>query len=292
MDEAEIKQLPVRLDKQLASNFPGISRGVLQTLIKNGKATVNGAVVRDPSKKVSVADEIIIDDSELKKDLPLIELDVLYEDKDCVVINKFVGLLTHSKGALNQEATVASWLAARSRNTGKTNRDGIVHRLDRATSGVMICAKSEDSMKWLQKQFSTRKVKKTYMAVIEERIDPKEAVIDMPIERNPKRPQTFRVGVQGKSAQTSYSTEQYIEMPGRNFSLLKLVPTTGRTHQLRVHLKHLKHPIVGDEFYGGLAADRLYLHALSLEVTLPSKKRMTFSAKLPAAFSEPKVAEL
>jgi 23S rRNA pseudouridine1911/1915/1917 synthase len=161
------------------------------------------------------------------------------------------------------------------------NRAGIVHRLDRATSGVMICAKTETALKQLQKQFSERKTKKTYIAIIAGRLANPEAIIDMPIERNPKQPQTFRVGRQGKPAITQYKTLKVSD----NYSLVELKPTTGRTHQLRVHLKHLGHPIVGDNLYGGMPADRLYLHALSLEITLPNRQRVTLKAPLPNAFS-------
>ncbi|HVI60578.1 MAG TPA: pseudouridine synthase, partial [Candidatus Saccharimonadales bacterium] len=107
-------------------------------------------------------------------------------------------------------------------------------------------------------------------------------VIDMPIERNPRKPQTFRVGANGKPSQTAYKVLKYSD----KFSLLELTPATGRTHQLRVHLQHLGQPIVGDTLYGGPAADRLYLHAASLELTLPSKQRQTFQAATPAGFEE------
>jgi 23S rRNA pseudouridine1911/1915/1917 synthase len=278
-----------RLDKILASRHPEISRSALQSLIKTGEVSVDGQIINRPDKKVSFDAVIDVNQKELLAKAPKIELPVLYEDDDCVVINKSKGVLSHSKGAFNPEATVATWLSDYLANDGVSNRDGIVHRLDRDTSGVMICAKNEASLKWLQKQFSTRKVKKTYLALVEGEIDPEEAIIDMPIERNPKRPQTFRVGANGKHAETAYKTEQYIEMPKCLLSLVKLIPKTGRTHQLRVHLKHLKRPIVGDKLYGGLPADRLYLHALSLELTLPNKKQMTFSAGLPKEFDNPKL---
>jgi RluA family pseudouridine synthase len=187
--------------------------------------------------------------------------------------------LTHSKGAFNPEPTVASWLGSRlSGMNGE--RAGIVHRLDRATSGVMICAKTPEALSWLQKQFSMRKVKKTYVAVVEGDLALPEAIIDMPIERNPKKPQTFRVGSNGKPAVTAYKVLQ--TSTGR--SLIELRPTTGRTHQLRVHLAHIKHPVVGDTFYRGVNADRLLLHALSLEITLPNRQRKIFTAPLPAEF--------
>src|SRR5207244_244928 len=117
----------------------------------------------------------------------------------------------------------------------------------------------------LQKQFSQRRTKKTYMAIINGQMDQPEAIIDMPIERNPKAPATFRVGRQGKDSETTYKTLEVTD----TYSLLELKPTTGRTHQLRVHLKHFNHPIVGDAMYGGEPAERLFLHAHELEITLP-----------------------
>jgi 23S rRNA pseudouridine1911/1915/1917 synthase len=214
----------------------------------------------------------------------------LYEDDDCVVINKPVGALTHSKGAFNPEATVASWLRKRiasgaweATTDGAGNaRAGIVHRLDRATSGVMICAKTPEALSKLQKQFSLRKAKKQYVAVVQGHLAEKHAVIDMPIERNPKKPQTFRVGINGKSAITEYE----IQKESEHYSIVELAPQTGRTHQLRVHLNQLGHPILGDELYGGKPAERMFLHAHSLEITIPSSERMTFTAPVPPAFKQ------
>lgn len=160
------------------------------------------------------------------------------------------------------------------------NRAGIVHRLDRATSGVMIVAKTPAALSWLQKQFSQRKAKKTYLAIVAGTMREQEAVIDMPIERNPKAPATFRVGANGKHALTHYRVLQ----TGNSYSLLELKPETGRTHQLRVHLQQLGHPIVGDTLYGGKTAERLFLHAHQLEITLPNRERKTFASPMPDIF--------
>jgi 23S rRNA pseudouridine1911/1915/1917 synthase len=144
----------------------------------------------------------------------------------------------------------------------------------------MICAKNPEAYSWLQKQFSQRKVKKTYIALINGELNPREAIIDMPIERNPRAPATFRVGANGKQALTHYA----ILRVAQKFSLIELKPETGRTHQLRVHLKKLNHPIVGDMLYGGEKANRLYLHAHKLELHLLNKKPATFVSKLPSEF--------
>ena len=272
-----------RLDQKVVELIPELSRGFAARLVEDGKVTVNGAVQAKPGYKLRDADEVTVDyDVSQLGQIPDIDLPVLYEDDDCVVIYKPVGVLSHSKGAFNPEATVATWL--RSRLKGLSGeRGGIVHRLDRATSGVMICAKTPDALSWLQKQFATRNVKKTYAAVVAGRMAPEEAIIDMPIERNPKAPATFRVGPQGKYAKTAYQTVA----TNAKYSLLELKPETGRTHQLRVHLNHFHHPIVGDPLYGGEPADRLYLHAHRLEVTIPQgHERKVFEAPIPPEFAK------
>jgi 23S rRNA pseudouridine1911/1915/1917 synthase len=282
-----------RLDQYVVrqfQTFPEMSRATASKLIEEGKVTVGGEAVLKPGYKLRKGDDIIIAyDHAAAKVIPEIELEILYEDTDCVVINKPVGVLTHSKGQFNPEGTVGSWLRGRlaadlleTEEERSNQRAGIVHRLDRATSGVMICAKNKSSLSWLQKQFAQRRTKKTYNAVICGQLKVPAAVIDMPIERNPKKPQTFRVGVAGKPSVTEYQTLE----TANEHSLLELKPTTGRTHQLRVHLSHLGHPIVGDVFYGGEPADRLYLHAASLEITLPNRERTVFSVPMPESFNE------
>jgi 23S rRNA-/tRNA-specific pseudouridylate synthase len=146
----------------------------------------------------------------------------------------------------------------------------------------MICAKTPEALKWLQKQFAQRRTKKTYYAVVNGVLKEPEAIIDMPVERNPKAPATFRVGVNGKSAVTNY---RVVDSDGAH-SLVELNPETGRTHQLRVHLSHIGHSIVGDPMYGGEPADRMMLHAWKLELTLPNRNRRTFSAVVPKVFKE------
>ena len=271
-----------RLDQYVVGQLPEISRAFAEKLIARGQVLVNGVAQFKSGYRLRESDKVVIDyDSLAVTVIPEISLPVIYEDKSCVVIDKPTGVLSHSKGAFNPEATVATWLSGQVKDmTGE--RAGIVHRLDRATSGVMICAKTPEALAWLQKQFSGRNVKKTYLAVISGTPKQPEAIIDMPIERNPKKPQTFRVGSNGKSATTAYKVLQ----SSNNLSLLELKPATGRTHQLRVHLSHLGHPILGDTLYGGQTADRLFLHALSLELTLPNKQRQTFEAPEPPAFKE------
>lgn len=268
-----------RLDQKVVELIPQLSRAFGIKLIADGRVTVNGTVQTKAGFKLRDGDNVKVDYDIIElEQIPEIELPVIYEDDDCVVIDKPLGLLTHSKGMFNPEATVETWLRGRTKMTGA--RAGIVHRLDRATSGVMICAKTPEALSWLQKQFAQRRTKKTYVAIINGVMEPREAIIDMPIERNPKAPATFRVGRQGKDSLTAYKT---IEITDK-YSLVELKPETGRTHQLRVHLNHLKHPIVGDVMYGGEVAERLFLHAKELEITLPNRERMTFRSAVPKSF--------
>lgn len=287
-----------RLDQKVIELVPELSRTAATKLIDEGKVTVNGRVVQKSGLKLREGDIVAVDfNVEELKEIPAIKLKVVYEDDDCVVVIKPIGVLTHSKGDFNPEATVETWLQSHLSSTVAKTKDaepqsadylawrngpraGIVHRLDRATSGVMICAKTPEALKWLQKQFAQRKTKKTYFAVVGGALKQPEAIIDMPIERNPKAPATFRVGAKGKVAQTAYKVVDANE----KYSLLELKPVTGRTHQLRVHLNHLGHPIVGDYMYDGEKNDRLMLHAYSLELTLPNRHRMTFHAPIPKEF--------
>lgn len=271
-----------RLDIYVARQLPKLSRSASATLITRGKVTVNGELVIKAGYKLRSTDTVSIDyapaSTSSQADL---KMPILYEDKNCLVVDKPAGVLTHSKGAFNPEPAVATWLAKRAPEmTGE--RAGIVHRLDRATSGVMICAKTPQALSWLQKQFSLRKVKKVYTAVVKGAPAEQSAIIDMPIERNPRKPQTFRVGANGKSATTEYK----LLASGNGYSMLELRPTTGRTHQLRVHLHKIGHPIVGDELYDGPKGQRLYLHATELEITLPDKVRKIFKSSVPSSFKE------
>ncbi len=281
MSEPEPAQAE-RLDQHVVRKLLKLSRSAATQLIAEGKVSINGKKATKSSQKVHPGDVVVVDrDYSKPPQIPIINLPVIYEDKNCVVINKPAGVLTHSKGEFNPEPTVATWLESRAKGMSG-ERAGIVHRLDRATSGVMICAKTPEALQWLQKQFSERRVKKTYVAIVKGLPGKTEAVIDMPIERNPRKPQTFRVGVNGKSAETAYK----VLKSGNGYSLLELKPTTGRTHQLRVHLHKIGYPIIGDTLYDGLPAARLFLHATRLELTLPNKVRETFKAPVPNEFQD------
>lgn len=328
----------MRLDAYLAKEHPEHSRATWAKCIKAGFVTVNG-------KKISGSDPVT-DKDKIDIDLPNLEvkpldLPVIYEDENVIVIDKPVGVLTHSKGALNDEFTVSDFIRNRvetfgsdprvgpeddrgelkkgkraerlglasaklgsadrsMRKTGglsHASRFGIVHRLDRATSGVIIGAKNDETLKKLQRQFSDRKVKKTYLAVVERSpkvagLDSrlrgndtggKEFRIDLPIARNPKAPSQFRVDSKGKSAITDVKV---LKTYKNGQALLELKPQTGRTHQLRVHLSYIGSPIVGDSVYGDGGEDRMMLHAKELEITIPNGDRKVFIAKTPEEFDE------
>jgi 23S rRNA pseudouridine1911/1915/1917 synthase len=271
-----------RLDVFVVTAMPRLSRAFVHKLCGQGKVHVGGEPAK-PGYKIRYGDVIEVDYDIAELDvIPSIDLPVIYEDDDCVVINKPAGVLTHTQGAFNPEPTVASFLRDKVADM-EGERAGIVHRLDRATSGVIIGAKNTKALSALQKQFAQRKTKKTYRAIVKGHLAQEEAIIDMPIERNPRAPATFRVGANGKSAATHYKVLQ----TSPTASLIELTPETGRTHQLRVHLAHIGHPIIGDPLYGsGQHGDRLYLHALSLELTLPNRERKTFTAPLPPEFEE------
>lgn len=275
----------IRADIFVAQAFPEYSRSSLTGLFDKGKVTINGKQAK-AGQKLKPGDEIQVDATNLFKQPEKIDLPVLYEDDSVIVINKPADVLTHSKGAINSEPTVASFIKDKVVDKNLAgNRAGIVHRLDRATSGVIICAKTKLALDWLQKQFSQRKTTKTYEAIVEGTPKEIEAVIDAPIGRNPKHPQTFKIMTSGKPAQTGYEVVKSFNKAGKKYSRLLLTPTTGRTHQLRVHLAYINNPIVGDRIYGK-EDKHMLLHAKSLRVSLPSGKQETFTAPTPGYFKD------
>ena len=270
-----------RLDVHLSTAFdPSISRSLWQKYIKAGYVSVNQRVVTTPKFEIDETDEIAVrlpEQEQVSAELP-----VLYEDDDVMVVNKPSGLLTHAKGGLSTEPTVAEIIRPKTSFASDTDRPGIVHRLDRDTSGVLIIANTADAATHLQRQFAQRTAKKTYLAVTDGVPKLAAAKIDLPIGRNPSAPSTFRVDPNGKPAQTTYR----VLTVTKNQALIELKPTTGRTHQLRVHMAHLNTPILGDRVYSKPNASRLMLHAHQLEITLPSGERKTFEAAIPSSLTE------
>lgn len=258
-----------RLDHLLVEQHPEYNRSSLQTFIKSGFVTVDGIAVTKPNSKFGANAKIELNVPSTAKLPP--RPPVIYEDEHVLVLNKPAGLLSMAKGEYCPEPTLEDYGL-------------LVHRLDRDTSGVVILAKDPATQKMLRKQFQDRKTHKTYYAVIEGHPKLSEAMIDLPIARNLKRPTTFQVDQNGKASQTYYKVIQQND----KYSLVELKPTTGRTHQLRVHLKYLGAPIVGDVVYG-TPDQRLFLHAKDLEITIPGTdggERKIFTADLPPEFAE------
>ena len=190
-----------RLDSLLAKRYPETSRSTWQKYIKSGNVSVNGTPAKSASQLVTEADEIAVNLPEAT-DYSDKELPLLYLDDNVIVVNKPAGVLTHSKGALNDEFTVADFFHRYTTVGLETNRPGIVHRLDRDTSGVIIGARTPEAFELLKKQFSQHLAKKTYLAIVDGAPQPLTAKIDIPIGRNPSAPSTFRPDPNGKPAQT------------------------------------------------------------------------------------------
>lgn len=276
---AKLQKTTKRLDTYLYEHYKEISRSRWQKYIKDSRVSINGKTITTPSYEID--DKAIIDiklpeEKKFEKE----KLDILYLDDNVIVINKPAGILTHAKGAESDEFTVADFFKRYSTYALDTNRAGIVHRLDRDTSGVIIGARNNETANLLKKQFAKRLTKKTYIAITTSIPKLEKARIDLPIARNPKKPATFKVSSNGKVAITDYK----VLKTNKNYALIELMPKTGRTHQLRVHLNYINCPILGDKVYGAKKADRMYLHAEKLEITIPNKGRMTFEAKLPKEF--------
>ena len=267
---AEGEQAPekVRLDILMKEIYKSYNRSTLQKFIESGFVTVDGEMCLKSNAKFERGVKLDSKVPEVMKNADLVP-EVIYEDGNVLVVNKPAGLLSEAKGEYCPEKTLADY--------------GLVaHRLDRDTSGVMILAKSEKVQTFLKKQFQNRTVHKTYYAIVPGLLKLDEARIDLPLQRDMKRPTTFRVDPNGKECETFY---RVVKTNGE-LSLVELKPTTGRTHQLRVHMKYLGHPIAGDTVYGGMPANRLYLHAESLEITLPGGIRKVFEAPLPKEFEQ------
>jgi len=270
----------VRVDKHLANLFPEYSRSALAKLFTIKLIKLKGEPI-EAGYKLRPGAVVEYDLGPLQEKPEVIPLPIIYEDDNVLVVDKPAGIISHARGKFWQEASVASFI--RDRISGMTGeRGGIVHRLDRATSGVMICAKNEETLKYLQKQFHDRKVQKTYVAVIDHAPKEPKAIIEAPIGRNPNDPKTFHVTQDGKYAETMYEVID----EKKQWITIRLHPKTGRTHQLRVHMQYVNSPIIGDHLYKGLEYERLMLHAHTLEITLPGNVSKVFTATIPEEFNK------
>jgi 23S rRNA pseudouridine1911/1915/1917 synthase len=286
----ELAGAGMRLDQFLAGATPGLSRARIQGLIKAGHVTLNGLAAK-ASARLRVGDAIT-----LSKPPPVatesvaeeIALDVLFEDDDLIVINKPAGLVVHP-AAGHWSGTLVNALLHHCRalsGIGGEQRPGIVHRLDKETSGCLVAAKNDMAHQALAQQFAGREVTKIYLALAAGRFTRKSGVIEAPIGRHPaqrKKMMALPAG-RGRASKTSYRVLR--ELPAG--ALVECTLHTGRTHQIRVHLKHLGHPVLGDEVYGRRAGfHRHMLHAWRLGFAHPrTAERLNFESPIPPDFVE------
>ena len=287
-----IKDDGARLDKAIAELDSDISRMMIQKLIQEDKITVNGKKEK-ASYKVKINDKIDIEfdepkESKLKPEE--IPLDVIYEDSDIIIINKEKGMVVHP-GNGNPDGTLANAIMARCKDSlsgiGGEIRPGIVHRIDKDTSGIIIVAKNDKAHIDISEQIKQHKTKKTYLALVRGIVKENEATINMPIGRSQKDRKKMAVDKKGKEAITHFKVLKRF----KENTLLEVVIETGRTHQIRVHLSYIGYPIVGDYTYSNgknkFGVEGQMLHAYKIKFKHPSTdKEVEFKAELPKYFSD------
>lgn len=285
-----------RLDSYIASKNLELSRSMIKKLLEDGKITVNGEITK-ASYKVQLNDKIEIDiekPKEVKLEAQEIPLDVIYEDNDILVVNKQKGLVVHP-GNGNLDGTLANAVMAHCKDSlsgiGGELRPGIVHRLDKDTSGLLIIAKNDKAHIKMSEQIKDRKVKKTYIALVRGIISENEATINMPIGRSTKDRKKMAVTKNGKEAITHFKVLNRFTTNKASYTLLEVKIDTGRTHQIRVHMAEIGHPVIGDTVYSNgkneFGVVGQCLHAKKLEFTHPiTEKEMNLEAPLPQYFEK------
>lgn len=217
---------------------------------------------------------------------------IIYEDATLLALDKPAGWIVNEAATTKKQPVLQSWLSKRDFPLAKSReeRSGIVHRLDKETSGVILVAKTKSAFESLQKQFKERKVKKTYLALLHGALNEKVGDIEVPVGRLPWRRDRFGVLAGGRSSKSSFEVLAEYQKDGERFSLVEVTPQTGRTHQVRIHFKYLGHPVVSDEFYAGRKTSRgdrkwcprLFLHASAIEFFHPERgQKVKFSSGLP-----------
>lgn len=278
-----------RLDKFLVRCMPDFSRARLQSLIKDGRVTVSGAVVTKTGYDVEPGSQVVV---ELPPPQPVgivaeeIPLDVIFESADVLVVNKPAGMVVHPAAGHSQGTLVNATLAHAPdmEGVGGEQRPGIVHRLDKNTSGIILIAKNDHALRWLQDQFRLRNVRKVYIALTDGHPPTPTGRVEAAIGRDPSLRKQMAIvpDEKGRAAQSEYLTIEHFPQ----HALLEVYPETGRTHQIRVHMAFLGCPITGDTLYGrrrpSLPIDRHFLHAARLTIVLPGEAEpRTFEAPLP-----------
>lgn len=217
---------------------------------------------------------------------------IIYEDEDLMVVDKPAGWIVNEAATTKDQPVLQTWLSKIDfpLSGSREFRSGIVHRLDKETSGVILVAKTKSAFEKLQAQFKNREVQKTYVALVHGRVEPESGEISVPVGRLPWRRDRFGVLPGGREAETGYKVIRYYDIKGSTLTFLELKPKTGRTHQIRIHLKYIGHPIVTDEFYAGRKTarndrkwcPRLFLHAAGIEFTHPETgKSVSFKSSIP-----------
>jgi 23S rRNA pseudouridine1911/1915/1917 synthase len=273
-----------RLDKYVCTRHPELSRSQVQKLIVAGNITVNGRPAK-PGHRLSPGDRIDITipptpPSALKPEA--IPLKIIYEDDDLLVVDKPAGITVHPAPGHPEHTLVNAILAyfPHLADIGVSLRPGVVHRLDKDTSGVMLVAKNSAAQDYLARQFQSHSVTKAYLALVKGHLTPENGIIEADIGRDLRNRKKMAVVAHGREARTEYRVVKYIG----NYTLLEVMPETGRTHQIRVHLAAIGFPVVGDKVYGVKSPylARQFLHAARLGFKLPSTgKYVEFESTLP-----------
>ena len=275
----------IRLDKYVCQQLPELSRTRAQRLIADGHITVNGQPAK-PGIKLNTGDrlEVAIPPTPSEQLLPeSIPLNILYEDEDLLVVDKPAGLTVHPAPGHTSHTLVNALLAhlPHLADIGDSLRPGIVHRLDKDTSGLMLVAKNSAAQANLIGQFKSHSVTKAYLVLVKGRLTPDTGIIEAAVGRDPRHRQRMAVVVGGREASTGYQVVKYFG----DYTLLEVRPETGRTHQIRVHLGAIGFPVVGDKVYGVKSPflSRQFLHACRLGFSLPSSgEYVEFKSELPA----------
>lgn len=273
-----------RLDLFLVSARPGVSRSTIQREIREGRVLVSGSIIRRTAHRLRAGEAVVwsVSDSPILSPKP-IPLEILFEDDVLVAVNKSPGLVVHPGAGTRETTLVEGLLATRELPPSDDPvRPGIVHRLDKGTSGVIVVAKTASALESLKAQFAERILAKSYLAVVEGTIDENEGTIDAPVGRDPARPSRMSVQSRGRPAQTEFQVLDRSD----DRTLLWVRPRTGRTHQIRAHFRYIGHCVLGDEVYGGrIPADRMLLHAWRLVLRHPETcEELRLEAPPPSAF--------
>lgn len=284
------KNKGVRLDKYVKDNLENRSREYIQSLIEDEYVLVNAKKSKS-SYKLNLNDEITITDKEVEElnveaqDIPL---DIVYEDKDVIVINKRQGMVVHP-AAGNYKDTLVNALLFHCQDLSSINgvkRPGIVHRLDKDTSGLIMVAKNDASHNFLSDQLKDKTASRIYVALVHGIVPMKKGIINVPIGRDIKSRVKMAATKDGKDAITEFTVLEYY----KDFTLIECKLKTGRTHQIRVHMSYIGYPIVGDPLYGPKKlkyGDKQYLHAKELSFIHPStKQKVVFYADIPKYFTD------